>query len=990
MISCCLLLPLLASTPFIEPPPEARRVEVLAHYRPGEQGGISFAAGPDTLDCRSGVGPELKMAGGPVFFADAPGKARARGEGCLRFDGEDDRYGAEQAVGNAGDDFVLEAWARALSSDDPGLHGVVSNGDGAVGYTIAQQGPRWVAFVGGVGAFEMGNVARDTWVHLALVAEGSDCSLHVDGRRVGSFQRAARLAPRFTIGDMGHGKETFHGDVYEVRLCRIAGGPFDPEALLLDREAARVARERDEQRQRSLVEGLTRRRPGVRVIQKEIEEQPAGVDWLVQRVVRPVELLVRPAEDGKSAKLVLTNGLISRTFHLGEGFACYGYRNLSSGAEFIRAIKPEARLQLDGRWYDVGGLKGQIEKAYTYESWLPDLYPDPGAFVLTGIDVGEPIARYPWQPKFNAVPAPWPPRGLRVDCHYRAPANAAADHAEVRVTVHYEMYEGLPVVAKSLTVKNGGTETVVVEKTWCEVLAVTQDQVDRLHSESDYSFALAYAHPEGSALLHFTGTFKDYIGFGGTTAWEVDPEYTSWATANPTEDTFLGFQHRNLMTSRLPIGPAEHLEPGAEHRSFTTFELLQDSDDRERRALAHRRMYRVLAPQVTESLLGAATSSRDEALLKSLIDQMAELGFELLLLHPPGVSHDNLDPDYVTFWKGIADYAKERGIVMGGSSVVIGARGRGAAHDCIRPDTGKPGTVFGQSLCLATEFGADYLRKTLEFLDRTGFMSWAADGPYHGDVCASGEHAHHAGIADSRFQQWRMQTEMLHELQRRNTFVSIPEWYFLNGQVSTGMGYREAAANLSPQQQLLLNRQYIYDGTWHKIPTMGWIGVQLVGFYTSDPSVGLEPLVEHLALYERNLVQCLGAGAMTVVRGNRLYDTSETKSMVEKWARWFRKYRPILTSDLIHITRPTGRGLDAMLHVNPELETRGLAVVFNPTQRRIERELKVPLYYAGLTESVGVREREGPLHRRELDSRGTLQLPVTLEPGAFTWFVFER
>ena len=127
-----------------------------------------------------------------------------------------------------------------------------------------------------------------------------------------------------------------------------------------------------------------------------------------------------------------------------------------------------------------------------------------------------------------------------------------------------------------------------------------------------------------------------------------------------------------------------------------------------------------------------------------------------------------------------------------------------------------------------------------------------------------------------------------------------------------------------------------------------------------------------------------------MVRGSRLYDTPETKSMVEKWARWYRKYRPILTSDLIHITRPTGRGLDAMLHVNPELETRGLAVVFNPTERRIERELAVPLYYAGLTGSVGVREGEGPVRRRELDSQSTLRLNVTLEPGGFTWFVFER
>ena len=47
--------------------------------------------------------------------------------------------------------------------------------------------------------------------------------------------------------------------------------------------------------------------------------------------------------------------------------------------------------------------------------------------------------------------------------------------------------------------------------------------------------------------------------------------------------------------------------------------------------------------------------------------------------------------------------------------------------------------------------------------------------------------------------------------------------------------------------------------------------------------------------------------------------------------------RKILTSDLIHVTRPTGRDLDAMLHVNPELETRALAV--HPVLRTLGPDL---------------------------------------------------
>jgi hypothetical protein len=45
---------------------------------------------------------------------------------------------------------------------------------------------------------------------------------------------------------------------------------------------------------------------------------------------------------------------------------------------------------------------------------------------------------------------------------------------------------------------------------------------------------------------------------------------------------------------------------------------------------------------------------------------------------------------------------------------------------------------------------------------------------------------------------------------------------------------------------------------------------------------------------------------------------------------WYKKHRPILTSDLIHVQRPDGRDLDCLLHVNPQLEEKGLVLCFNP------------------------------------------------------------
>ncbi|HAC20807.1 MAG TPA: hypothetical protein DCF91_01755, partial [Porphyromonadaceae bacterium] len=176
-----------------------------------------------------------------------------------------------------------------------------------------------------------------------------------------------------------------------------------------------------------------------------------------------------------------------------------------------------------------------------------------------------------------------------------------------------------------------------------------------------------------------------------------------------------------------------------------------------------------LAPQVTESLISGGITSHDEKELKAFIDQMAELGLERLdIMAWPGISHDNLDEKYIQHWKMIADYAKERGIPMGGYELQIASRGRGAEVDCISPETGKPGSLFGQSVCVASDWKDTYYGKMWEFFDKTGFKTYNMDGPYHGDPCAATNHKHHRGMNDSQWEQWKAQVEVIHELQKRD------------------------------------------------------------------------------------------------------------------------------------------------------------------------------------------------------------------------------
>lgn len=284
----------------------------------------------------------------------------------------------------------------------------------------------------------------------------------------------------------------------------------------------------------------------------------------------------------------------------------------------------------------------------------------------------------------------------------------------------------------------------------CEVLAVNQDQKHRIFVESDYSFGTANDSYAGSGATLYPSAIKanDYARYGGTTThWVTDPEYNTWATQAPDVDIIMKYPHECLLLSAPYFGPSAGVPDGTVFSSFITFELLNDSDDLERQMLGRRKMYRKLAPQVTESLLTGGITSNDPEKLKAFIDQMGELGFERLdVMAWPGVSHDNLDPPYLSLWKGVADYAKTKNIIVGGYELQVASRGRGVEYDCIDPATGKPGSFFGQSVCIGSKWQDLYYPKMWEFFDKTNFMSLNVDGPYHGDVCSSVTHPHHKRI----------------------------------------------------------------------------------------------------------------------------------------------------------------------------------------------------------------------------------------------------
>jgi hypothetical protein len=687
---------------------------------------------------------------------------------------------------------------------------------------------------------------------------------------------------------------------------------------------------------------------------------PQASDWLLVPVHARSRLEVR--EDGK--ELVLANGLISRTFRTAPNLASISFKNLGNGAEYLRALTPEAGITIRGQRWEIGGLKGQPDRGSFDPAWLARLQASSNAFRYAGHRVGKPEARYPWQPRFGARPVPWPPQGLRLTLDFTAPP-AASDPtnrlAGVTASVHYEIYEGLPVLAKWVTISNAGRHEIILDKLESELLAVTPDQRRRLLVDCDQ------VHP-------------------ASPTWVSDPGWSTFAPVNPGDARFLPHPQEYFLRCEYVRGPAAPVAPGRSFESFRTHELLLDTDDSERRGLAHRRMYRTLAPQATENPIFMHLRGSDSASIRRAVDQCAEVGFEMVILtFWSGFNMESEDPAYIARIQADFAYAHSKRIKIGGYVLFATTAAKGPAHDALDPASLKP----NGSLCLGSEYTEAYFAKLFRFMEATGMDVIETDGPYHGYECASTQHKYHRGRDDSRWVQWERQGLFYRGCRERGIYINSPDWYFFQGSNKYPMGYREENWSLPRELQILIARQNIYDGTVHKTPSMGWMMLPLTEYHGGGPAATIEPLHEHLDAYQAHLAQNFGCGVIACYRGPRLYDTEETKAVVKRWVDFYKKYRDILDSDIIHVRRPDGRDLDCMLHVNPGLPHKGLAVVFNPLSQKVQQTLKLPLYYTGLTGAARIREQEGPSTSFPLDRQCNVQVPVAIPANGSTWFVIE-
>lgn len=685
-------------------------------------------------------------------------------------------------------------------------------------------------------------------------------------------------------------------------------------------------------------------------------------DWLIDNT----KVKAAVYTTGNNKDIVLSNGLIARIFRVTPNLATIDYVNQMTGESMLRAVSDEGVLVIDGSEYPIGGLSQQPEYGYTLMKWVDELSTVPNAFQIQDFEIKELEERLNW-------------KRVRWAGNKKAPTGKelvfTLEKDGIIAKVHFALYDGLPTLSKWIEVINNSDLMVQLNRFKLENLAMVEGEnlVDvpdhwvkpNIHIESDYAFG---------AMQQKTSD--------KTTYWEPDPRYTS--------QTNYPLQLPCMLEVRPPLGPETAIAKNASLTTFRVWETPLDSRDQERRGLFIRKMYRTISPWTTENPIFLHLTSTKAEEVKSAIDQCAEVGYEMIILSfGSGLNmEDESEKNYKKF-RELCEYANSKGIELGGYSL-LSSRWISDEVDVINPKTGKRGgMIFGSSPCLCSEWGYDYFRKIKKFFTETGMQVFENDGSYPGNVCASTQHDHHNGLGDSQWKQYAQIQDLYKWMRAQGIYMNVPDFYVNSGTNKTGIGYREVNWSLPRERHLMHGRLNIYDGLWDRIPSMCWTFVPLTQYHGGGAAATLEPLKDHLKDYENHMMQNYGSGVQACYRGPRLYDAPVTKQLVIDVIDWYKQYRDILNSDLIHLRRPSGKDWDGFLHVNPGLKEKGLLMVFNPTNKDMKRTIKLPLYYTGLSGTARIREKEGKAKRYSLMRDYTVELEVSISANSYNWYVVE-
>lgn len=506
----------------------------------------------------------------------------------------------------------------------------------------------------------------------------------------------------------------------------------------------------------------------------------------------------------------------------------------------------------------------------------------------------------------------YPPPGKALLLHYAADGLPA-------VVVRYEIYDGMPVMMKCLTVQNSGKETITVDNIAVDVMKITNNR-DTLFVDSDYD------------------STTDFLG--------LDLEKYAKHYARYHYDTL---EVAPLQRMNVKLAPAETLD------SIVSFELLFGAEYYEQRLIEVKEMYRRIAPWCTDNVSFFHLISNSPRTIRKVVDQCHELGIEMIIQSfGSGVNMESGNERYLARIKKAYDYGHSKGIRMGAYTL--------AYVKNYRPVRGDEALNHDGShicRCLATDWSKQYMKNVLRFIDRTGADAVEIDGPYGMLMCSGGKTHNHDDFTDSQYKQWKASVvDWYREIKKRGVYINAPDWHYLNGTNRSGVGYEEIAFSEHRCEQLVTSRIYYYKGTFSKNPSQGWGFLPLNVYHGGGKDAQFFPTAQNAFEFDWAMAQIVASGVWPTIRGKKAYDSEKGKQIFAKWTSLYKKYRKVLNGITVHFMPPRidtsnpsrTTCMDAIMNQLPYGDVRGFVMFFNQTDHALTQEVTLPVYYTGLSD----------------------------------------
>lgn len=589
-------------------------------------------------------------------------------------------------------------------------------------------------------------------------------------------------------------------------------------------------------------------------------------------------------------KVVFSNALVSRTVKK-QGCHTASYKNLQKNVEMISQARPDFCVSVNGKKY----FSDQFDFLEAVETDCLERIPFQKTTTMTAVGT-------------------YPPPGRAAVLTYKSKEGQPA----LLVSVRYELYDGMPVIMKLVTVKNQGEEEITVDNISADVLEIKENR-DSLFVDSDFD------------------STTDFIGL----------DFSKYAK-NYARYHFDVLEVAPLYCMNAKIAPAKTL------CSITAFELLFGADYYEQRLIEVKEMYRKIAPWCTDNVLFFHLISNSSSAIRKAVDQCEKVGLEMIIQSfGSGVRMESGNERYLNRIKEAYDYGHTKGLRMGAYTL--------AYVKNYRPVRGAEALNHDGShicRCLACEWAEGYMKKVLRFIDKTGADAVEIDGPYGMMLCSGGETHQHKDFTDSQYKQWKASvSDWYHELKTRGVYINAPDWHFLNGTNRSGVGYEEIAFSEKRAEQLLTSRIYYYKGTFSKNPSQGWGFLPLNVYHGGGKDAQFFPTAENSLEFEWAMAQLTAAGVWPTIRGKKVYDSETGKQIMTKWVGIFKKYRRILNGITVHFLPPRidtdnptkTTCIDAIMNQLPYGDERGFVMFFNQSETTRTQEITLPVYYTGLT-----------------------------------------